>query len=75
MNLLAGLFNAEGAVKQQVPESLKELSEEFNLQSDQISLMIQPINGDFEFKVYAIKLDQGRPVGLLREVPLSEIVG
>jgi hypothetical protein len=73
-NLLGGLMNVEGSVRETITRTLEDLSEELNEPNfKNFSITIQPINEDFDFVclIYHIT-DSGRK--FIREIELKEIV-
>jgi hypothetical protein len=73
-NLLGGIMNVEGSIRETITRTLEDLSEELNEPNfKNFSVTIQPINEEFDFVclVYHIT-PQGRV--FVREITLKEIV-
>jgi hypothetical protein len=73
-NLLGGLMNIEGSIRETITRTLEDLSEELNEPNfKNFSVTIQPINEEFDFVclVYHIT-ESGRK--FVREIELKEIV-
>jgi hypothetical protein len=73
-NLLGGIMNVEGSIRETITRTLEDLSEELNEPNfKNFSVTIQPINEEFDFVclVYHIT-PQGRT--FVREITLKEIV-
>lgn len=72
--LLGGLINKEEITKDYIKDALEGAAQEFGLKHNELTFMIQPQNGEFDFKIWIIKLVNGAPKQTLREITVKEIV-
>lgn len=73
--LLGSLVDKEQASKDAITDALEAAAAEFGLKHDELTFMIRPINAEFEFKVWIVRLENGAPKKVLREITVKEIVG
>jgi hypothetical protein len=73
-NLLGGIMNVEGSVRETITRTLEDLSEELNEPNfKNFSITIQPINDDFDFVCLVYRRIDGNNI-FVREITLKEIV-
>lgn len=73
-NLLGGMFNVEGQIRETITRTLEDLSEELNEPNfKNFSVTIQPIDDDFNFICLVYHRKEGVNT-FIREITLKEIV-
>ena len=73
-NLLGGIMNVEGSIRETITRTLEELSEELNEPNfKNFSVTIQPINEEFDFVCLVYHRKDGNNI-FVREITLKEIV-
>jgi hypothetical protein len=73
-NLLGGMFNVEGSIRETITRTLEDLSEELNEPDfKNFSVTIQPINSEFDFICLVYHRLDGKNI-FVREITLKEIV-
>ena len=73
-NLLGGLMNVEGSIRETITRTLEELSEELNEPDfKHFSVTIQPINDEFDIVCLVYRRIDGNNV-FVRDITLKEIV-
>lgn len=73
-NLLGGLMNIEGSIRETITRTLEDLSEELNEPNfKNFSVTIQPINEEFDFVCLVYHITDG-VCKFVREIKLKEIV-
>ena len=75
-NMMGQFIDKEQATIDTIKDAMAEVAEENKLTHKDFCFMIQPKTEQFDFKVYIVKLSsEGKPVGILREITVKEIVG
>jgi|LakMenE01Jun11ns_1017448.scaffolds.fasta_scaffold9233636_2 hypothetical protein len=72
--LIGSLFDKEQIVSDTIQETLERVANELSCTFKDLFVMIKPFNDEFNFKCYIYRIDDGVPK-LIREIPLSEILG
>lgn len=73
-NLLGGLIDKEQITHDTIQSTLENVAEELNCTFQELFIMIKPVNETFTMKFYIYKIENGKPK-LIREIPLSEVLG
>lgn len=75
--IFKGLVSDESkaqAASDMIGLAMASVSGEFNLPMDKIAFFIRPGDQEWTPKVYAVEINDGKPVRMLREVTLLEVV-
>lgn len=75
--ILGGLVSEEKkeeAIREYIHDALEDIAEEYGLQANELFFMIQPVNMEFDFKIFAYKIAESGNEKL-REISLKEILG
>ena len=73
-NLLGGLIDTQKIVHDTIQTTLEKVSHELQCSHNELFIMIKPVNETFTMKFYIYKLEEKGPK-LVREIPLSEVLG
>ena len=73
-DLLKGFVDVEGQTRETIQKTLIKVAKELNCSYKDFTIMIKPINDNFDMKFYIFNISQGSPK-LVREISLSEILG
>ena len=73
-NLLGGLIDTKQITHDTIQTTLEKLSEELDCTHKDLFIMIKPVDETFTMKFYVYKLE-GKAPKLIREIPLSEVLG
>jgi hypothetical protein len=73
-NLLGSLIDKEQITHDTIQTTLEKLSEELNCTHKDLFIMIKPVDETFTMKFWVYKLEEKGPK-LVREIPLSEVLG
>jgi hypothetical protein len=73
-NLMGGLINTEQITHDTIQSTLENVAEELKCSFKDFSIMIRPINADFEMKFYIFRTEAGKPPVYVREIILKEIL-
>jgi hypothetical protein len=75
-NLLGNFFDKEAIVRETIVGTLDKVAFECGCNYNELFIMIKPFNDEFNFKCYIYcKLESDASPKLVREIPLSEILG
>ena len=72
--LLGSFIDKEQVVKDYISDAIERVAKEFKLEHNEISFMIRPVDEEFAFRVYAVKLVNSQPKEILKEVTIKDIV-
>jgi hypothetical protein len=73
-NLLGSLIDKEQITHDTIQTTLEKLSEELNCTHKDLFIMIKPVDDTFTMRFWVYKLEEKGPK-LVREIPLSEVLG
>lgn len=73
--MLGGLINTEQIVHDTIQNTLEKLSDELNCEFNQLFIMIKPLDETFTMRFWVYKLENNGGPKLVREIPLSEVLG
>jgi hypothetical protein len=73
--MLGGLINTEQIVHDTIQNTLEKLSHELNCEFNELFIMIKPLDETFTMRFWVYKLENNRGPKLVREIPLSEVLG
>lgn len=71
--VLGAFIDKEGSIKETIINTLDNLSEELDCGFEDLFVTIQPVNEDFDFKMYVYQKINGKHI-FIREITLKEIV-
>ena len=75
LGMLGNLFDKEAIVSGTIQSTLENVAEELKCSHNDLFIMIKPYDEDFNFKCYIYSIVKGANPKLVREIPLSEILG
>lgn len=71
--VLGAFIDKENSIRETIINTLDNLSEELDCGFEDLFVTIQPVNEDFDFKMYVYQKINGKP-SFVREITLKEIV-
>jgi hypothetical protein len=73
-NLMGGLINTEQITHDTIQNTLENVAEELGCSYKDFSIIIRPINDEFEMKFYIFRTEARKPPVYVREITLKEIL-